>query len=116
MFLIAGISPKTKILENTPRLCPKCGLAQAYLQRVDHYLSLFFIPLFPVKTGEPFVWCNRCEGRVDEIVDPIREEYPMPRGKQMIACGGCGRALETDYRYCPYCGAPVSRKHPDRRP
>ena len=57
MFLIVGISPKTKIIDNTPRICQACGLAQARLQRVDSYFNLFFIPLFRVKKGEPFVIC-----------------------------------------------------------
>ena len=46
MIFIAGISPKTKILDQNPRRCPLCGLHQAYYKRMDYYLSLFFIPLF----------------------------------------------------------------------
>jgi len=30
MFLIIGISPKTITIDNNPRICPFCGLAQAY--------------------------------------------------------------------------------------
>ena len=59
-FLIGGVQPKTVSVDDTPRLCPACGLAQARLKRIDHYLSLFFIPLFPVKRGEPVVICDRC--------------------------------------------------------
>ncbi len=59
-FFIGGVQPKTMTLDDTPRLCPACGLAQARLKRIDHYLSLFFIPLFPVKRGEPAVICDRC--------------------------------------------------------
>ena len=44
MFLIAGIQPKTRRVNDTPQRCPACGLVQAYATRVDHYLSLFFIP------------------------------------------------------------------------
>ena len=61
MFIIAGISPRIKILDNNPRICPVCGLAQAYLKRADNYLSLFFIPLFRVKKGKSFLICERCE-------------------------------------------------------
>ena len=34
MFIIAGISPKIKSLDPTPRRCPTCGLHQAYLKRI----------------------------------------------------------------------------------
>jgi len=58
-FFIAGISPKVKVLDEKPRRCPVCGLHQAYYKRVDHYLSLFFIPIFKVKTGETVIRCDR---------------------------------------------------------
>lgn len=44
MFIIAGMQPKTTTLSDIPWRCARCGLQQAYAQRVDHYLSLFFIP------------------------------------------------------------------------
>jgi hypothetical protein len=59
-FFIAGISPKTKIIDEKPGRCPACGLHQAYQKRIDHYLSVFFIPLIRVKEGEPFIICERC--------------------------------------------------------
>ncbi|SPF39937.1 hypothetical protein SBDP1_280015 [Syntrophobacter sp. SbD1] len=59
-FLIGGVQPKSVTVDETPRICPGCGLAQARLKRVDHYLSLFFIPLFPVKKGDPVLICDRC--------------------------------------------------------
>ncbi|MBR9981485.1 MAG: hypothetical protein KFF50_10710 [Desulfatitalea sp.] len=34
-FVIAGVQPKTRTLDNAPRRCPRCGLHQAYTQRVD---------------------------------------------------------------------------------
>lgn len=48
MIFIAGVAPKTKIIDKALRLCPACGLARARLQRTDHWLSLFFIPVFRV--------------------------------------------------------------------
>ncbi len=102
MFIIAGVTPKTTILDDTPRLCPVCGLAQAKYQRIDHYFSLFFIPLFRVKTGQPFLMCNRCE----RPVDPVERERTAPEAKSLPPklCRDCGRALETDFKFCPYCG------------
>jgi len=52
MFIIAGVSPKKKILEPHPEQCPSCGVQLAYTVRMDHYFNLFFIPLFRVKKGE----------------------------------------------------------------
>jgi RNA polymerase subunit RPABC4/transcription elongation factor Spt4 len=100
MFLIAGVGPKSKILDHNPRLCPVCGLARAHYKRVDHYFSLFFIPLIRVKKGEPFIMCDKCEATVNEF----NAEHGSIPGKQIISCKNCGGRLNTDFKYCPYCG------------
>lgn len=102
MFIIAGVSPKIKTIESTPRICSVCGLAQAYLKRIDHYLTLFFIPIIRVKKGEPILICERCEKNVPEI----------RRGNQLQTsretnCRSCGRTIEKEFMYCPYCGKPI---------
>jgi hypothetical protein len=38
-FVIAGVQPKTRTLDNVPRRCPRCGLHQAHAHKVDHYFS-----------------------------------------------------------------------------
>jgi len=102
-FFIAGIQPKTVKLDGQSRMCPKCGLHQAQLKRVDHYLSLFFIPLFPVKKGVPFLECERCAGVFTESGHPRYE--PSQKGSQ--ACPSCGEPMDPSYRYCPSCGQRV---------
>ena len=103
MILIAGVSPKTKTLESTPRLCPSCGLAQAYLKRVDHYLSLFFIPVFRVKTGEPILVCNRCESA--GFMHPEGHSDTEHQTTHSVMCRQCLRTLDPNFSYCPFCGA-----------
>ena len=100
MFLIAGIQPKIKQLEDTPRRCPACGQLRAYRKRVDHYLSLFFIPLLKVKTGEPFLLCDHCT-RSGATLSGDAGSGPAA---QKDRCPACGRPIEPDYHFCPYCG------------
>jgi uncharacterized C2H2 Zn-finger protein len=103
MFLIAGISPKTNTIDPTPRMCPQCGLVQAFLKRTDSYFSLFFIPLFRVKEGEAFLHCERCNTIATQ--SGIRfQNRPEASGSR---CSACGRNMERDYQFCPYCGRPV---------
>lgn len=101
MIFIAGVSPKTIVIDQNPRLCPNCGLAQARLQRVDHWLSFFFIPIFRVKKGEEFIFCNRCDMPVfDSSADATQHDQFSD------SCSKCGRELAYDHRFCPYCGQP----------
>ncbi len=100
-FFIGGVQPKTKTLDPTPRICPACGLAQARLKRVDHYISLFFIPIFPVKKGEPVLMCDRCKA----VSSPGGPEAPAGAAFAGPKCARCGYPAEPGFRYCPGCGA-----------
>lgn len=105
MFLIAGVSPKIKVLDHTPRICPSCGLAQARLKRADSYFNLFFIPIVRVKKGEPFVICDRCEN----ISAELSPGYASPLDRVDSKCNNCGEALDRKFQYCPYCGKPAEK-------
>jgi RNA polymerase subunit RPABC4/transcription elongation factor Spt4 len=102
-FLIAGIQPKTKVIDKTPRPCPACGLPQAWLKRTDHYLNIFFIPLFPVKRGEPFLVCENCE----RLQYRRGQEYDAGFREAARRCASCGRVMERSFSFCPYCGRKV---------
>ncbi|HDH87503.1 MAG TPA: zinc-ribbon domain-containing protein [Desulfobacteraceae bacterium] len=99
-FFIGGIQPKTVTVDKQARTCPSCGHVEVYLKRVDHYMSLFFIPLFPVKRGAPFLICENCNTIIDEHGYSTGAEWPM-RGKR---CPSCGRKVDRDFTFCPYCG------------
>ncbi|MGA2401659.1 MAG: zinc ribbon domain-containing protein [Syntrophobacteraceae bacterium] len=102
-FLIGGVQPKTVTVDETPRICPVCGLAQARLKRVDHYLSLFFIPLFPVKKGGPVVICDRCGA----ISSPEGDSRRSVQEARRDVCPQCGYPVARDFRYCPACGTRI---------
>ncbi len=104
MFLIAGVSPKIKVLDKKPGICPVCGLNQAYLKRVDHYFNLFFIPILRVKTGDPFIMCDRCEKTVPEF----DQEYATVPDVMKMRCGHCDKTIQNSFKYCPHCGNPTA--------
>ena len=99
-FLIGGVQPKTVTLDEAPGICSACGLAQVRLKRVDYYLSLFFIPLFPVKKGDPVLICDRC--------GVISSPEGISRGSVQEAsrdgCPQCGYPVDRNFHYCPSCG------------
>jgi len=102
-FFIGGIQPKTVSLDDAARICPVCGLVQAKLKRIDHYLSLFFIPLFRVKKGDPLLICDGC-GSITSTEDGYRGALQETRKGR---CPKCGYSTARDFRYCPACGTRI---------
>ncbi|MGB4704788.1 MAG: zinc ribbon domain-containing protein [Candidatus Saccharicenans sp.] len=100
-FFIGGITPKIKKVAELPESCPGCGQSSLYLVRIDHYLNLFFIPLFPVRKGKPFRLCEKCGLEMpDEALSQFEESKISFTG----FCPGCGRTVRPEYRFCPFCG------------
>jgi hypothetical protein len=95
------MQPKKVQIDDQPWPCPNCGLPSARRKRLDHYISLFFIPLIPVKRGEPFLECNRCGGVFDES-GRAQAEHFYPEASRR--CAKCGEQLSADFKYCPHCG------------
>ena len=104
-FFIGGVQPRKVKVDDQARACPRCGLPSARLKRLDHYISLFFIPIIPVKRGEPFLECDRCGGSFDETGQPPASpsEFRAPQN-----CPQCGQPVSPEFRYCPNCGQRVS--------
>lgn len=100
-FFIGGIQPRTIDLDQQPVLCPSCGLYQARYKRVDHYISIFFIPLIRIKKGSPFLICERCGSQAP---GSDKRSYNPPFRDRAGLCKYCGRQLDQDFRYCPFCG------------
>ncbi len=100
MFLIAGVQPKTRKLDEKARLCSICGLSRAFPTRIDHYFSLFFIPLFRVKKGTPFLMCDRCRMHVD----PLGQNGHQQRHSSEGRCSHCGGEIQGTFKFCPHCG------------
>jgi RNA polymerase subunit RPABC4/transcription elongation factor Spt4 len=102
-FFIGGIQPKTVDLDKGTFMCPMCGLYKAHSKRIDHYISIFFIPIFRIKTGMPFIFCEKCGTLSDESNDPISKN-PLAGTNEI--CKNCGQPLEKKFSFCPFCGKP----------
>ncbi|MBW2610044.1 MAG: zinc ribbon domain-containing protein [Deltaproteobacteria bacterium] len=103
-FFIAGVQPKTIALDEQPRMCSSCGLYQARLERTDHYLSIFFIPIIRIKKGSPFLRCERCGSLSHKSGG---ERARSQEGRPLNKCPHCDRQIETAFHFCPFCGKPL---------
>jgi len=101
MFIfVGGIQPKTVNIDKQARTCPSCGHFNVHLKRIDQYLSLFFIPLFPVKKGTPFLICENCNSVFSK--DGVRMNVSQS-GEQCL-CPKCKNRVSPEFLFCPYCG------------
>lgn len=103
MIFIAGVQPRTVRIEKHAQACPSCAHFDVYLKRLDHYISLFFIPLIRIKKGVPFFVCENCGTHQDQQGSAF--EFGETGKPQQ--CGFCGRSVEPDFSYCPACGRPL---------
>jgi hypothetical protein len=104
-FFIAGTKPISKKVEGglvVRERCANCGmLSEIEEHSWKTYLTVFFIPVFPISTGERVLTCNRCgasrrlmrrdveSGSVGESSSP-----PEPEGR-VINCVYCGESVRT---------------------
>lgn len=100
MFFIAGVQPRMVRIEKYTQPCLSCEYFDVYLKRVDHYISLFFIPLIRIKKGVPFLVCENCGVHQDQQ----GSAFGWGERSKPQKCGFCGKSVEPDFSYCPFCG------------
>lgn len=118
MFFIGifGIDRKQKEIGHLPNLsCKSCTHTSIHLIKQYNCFHFFFIPIF--KWHEIyFAECNQCNSLY---------EIPIEKGKAFeqkqgdisywdlkslklsspsCTCSFCGKDIEEDFVYCPYCG------------
>jgi RNA polymerase subunit RPABC4/transcription elongation factor Spt4 len=95
-FFIGGVQPKTVTLNEPAKRCDACGLYQLSPMRTDHYLSVFFIPILPIKKGNIFFRCKSC--------GTVVTESKGSRNSHRETCKQCGSVVDPDFQFCPSCG------------
>ncbi len=125
IFGIESGQKEIKILNNIP--CKTCNVnTTGQLIKTFSLFQFFFIPIF--KWNERYyIKCNRCstiyeipkeKGKkiengeniditywdLNEIDNGYSDNYyNSPKN----ICPSCGKPIEGDYKYCPYCGTKI---------
>ena len=132
MFFVGifGVEDKIKKIKEDIRVrCLGCGFEEATLVKVYSCFHIFFIPI--MKWNEQYlIICNNCGKKYrvekedaykaeevgyiyDQKLIPIEQEeedtFNIINGGRKQRCSFCGRELERDFRYCPYCGQKVEK-------
>ena len=73
-IIIYGTRGLTKHLEDGDFYCPQCDAGGDYhLMQTRRWLTLFFIPIFPVSGATHYVECQHCRGTFTEDVFDLKE-------------------------------------------
>ena len=69
--IIYGTKPKSTRIDEGTFFCPVCEAERTYdLFSVRTYFTLYFIPLFPVGSGDEHIQCENCSGTfASELID-----------------------------------------------
>lgn len=129
MFLIGifGIENKNKEIMTLKNLnCKKCNKStSAKLIKNFDFFHIFFIPVF--KWNEKYyVVCDQCKaiyniskdkGKAIENGENVEITYwdlqDVDTGiynnefYNSKVCSSCGKTVESNFEYCPYCGAKI---------
>lgn len=127
MFFVGifGIENKQKEIKSLENIdCKTCGTKiMGTLIKSYEYFHIFFIPIF--RWNEKYyVMCKRCNS-IYELSKEKGKEIEYRKTYQITlsdltliqegerygkiamkkVCSNCGRNIEGEYNYCPYCGS-----------
>lgn len=129
MFFIGifGVENKQKEIKELENIeCKTCETrTRGVLIKSYEYFHIFFIPI--LRWDEKYyVMCKRCnsiyeiskeKGKVIESGESldlkfddmvlIQEGEKYGRRAVKKVCPNCGKLIEGDYKYCPYCGVEI---------
>ncbi|CAD6333716.1 unnamed protein product [Miscanthus lutarioriparius] len=102
-FFVGGVEQGVgRVLKEAAGRCLRCGGA-ADLVETEKVLKLFFVPVWRWPGRDPAYLCRDCgllsPGSLGAEPGP---SLLLPREAR---CGACSRAVDTQFRFCPFCGS-----------
>jgi hypothetical protein len=104
-FFVGGVEQGAgRVLKEAAGRCLRCGGA-ADLVETEKVLKLFFVPAWRWKGKDPAYLCRECGLLAPGSLGVGGGGEPgtlLPRGER---CGACSRAVDPQFRFCPFCGS-----------
>ncbi|GLC76790.1 hypothetical protein PLESTF_001835500 [Pleodorina starrii] len=111
-FFVGGVYPKVKVLRSLAERCVNCGSQALREERLDQSLHIFFLPVWTLSKGTPYITCGACGWTSAEGPMPLPPPAaPPPRltPRPGGVCPSCYRPVEPDFAFCPSCGCSLTR-------
>ncbi|RVW17750.1 hypothetical protein CK203_071681 [Vitis vinifera] len=97
-FFVGGLEQQVRqVLKSGAGKCINCG-SRADLVDYEKVLKLFFVPVWRWPGKEPLMHCPDCF----LFFPPPTRTGPL---LDVLRCASCGRPVESNFRFCPFCGS-----------
>ncbi|XP_057504544.1 uncharacterized protein LOC130788026 [Actinidia eriantha] len=109
-FFVGGVSQQVRqVLKSGAGRCISCG-GRADLVEYEKVLKLFFVPVWRWPGNDPLMYCNNCKLFFPPEISPPpppspRRRLPDEAVPDLIRCRYCSREVDSEFRFCPYCGS-----------
>ncbi|GJN14507.1 hypothetical protein PR202_gb01346 [Eleusine coracana subsp. coracana] len=102
-FFVGGVEQGAgRVLKEAAARCLRCG-GTADLVETEKVLKLFFVPVWRWPGKDPAYLCRECGLLAPRSLGAEPGQPPLlPRDGR---CGACSRAVDPQFRFCPFCGS-----------
>ncbi|KAE9595906.1 hypothetical protein Lal_00030780 [Lupinus albus] len=104
-FFAGGLEQQVRqVLKSRVGRCINCS-STVDLVQYDKVLKLFFVPVWRWPGKDTLLYCDNCK-----LMFPQSYSLPPPTTtataiSDSLRCRFCDRAVETDFKFCPFCGS-----------
>ncbi|XP_020236513.1 uncharacterized protein LOC109816059 [Cajanus cajan] len=100
-FFVGGLQNEVRqVVKSGVGGCTYCG-RRADLVNYDKVLKLFFVPVWRWPAKDPLLYCANCRN----FFPPAAADSTAPPLYDALRCRFCDRAVDADFRFCPFCGS-----------
>ncbi|XP_071696776.1 uncharacterized protein [Rutidosis leptorrhynchoides] len=101
-FFVGGVTQEVRqVLKQEASRCINCR-SPADLVDTNKVLKLFFVPVYRWPSKDQFMHCNNCGLFYPPSLSTSSHEFHVSNNRQ---CQFCNRAVDSDFRFCPFCGS-----------
>ncbi|BAT82031.1 hypothetical protein LR48_Vigan07g185400 [Vigna angularis] len=104
-FFVGGLQQEVRqVLKSGVSKCTYCG-SSVDLVNTEKVLKLFFVPVWRWPAKDPLYHCAYCKNFFPYNYSlPPAAESPEAVA-EALRCRFCERAVDADFRFCPFCGS-----------
>ncbi|KAK7385176.1 hypothetical protein VNO78_30888 [Psophocarpus tetragonolobus] len=111
-FFVGGLQQEVRqVLKSGVGRCTYCRNT-VDLVHSDKVLKLFFVPVWRWPAKDPLLYCAACNNFFPHnySLPPAAASKSPPSTAAVpdaLRCRFCDRAVEADFRFCPFCGSEI---------